>query len=457
MTETLKENKTMEKNLTELLNELAEFTVTVDKDKFTDHLLQHAGYVISDIVSSIVYGTKSTECMNAFNEKFMTVQCNANCSTLFLEDIAFFCGLSGSHYEVDEGNYLSGGHPGINIIPVVIAFSALNCYSGRALAEAAILGYEVATRFGMSVRANKDIHPNGTWGIYGAVAVISRLLAFDIAQTRNIFFIASQLISINSNKAWLNGSTSRSAFAAVGCKMAFVAYSLTKNGFRGCEHCVNMVFNTIGKTNNSINATIDLGYRWYSYENFFKIGSSCRETQGSLTAFINIIKDNLKLRDESTRITKIVIETFRESAELYNTKPINALSARFSIPFVVSYYLIYGSTFYSDDEVITALSNADMILTMSKVDVKYNKKCSFKNRETKVKIIFDDNTQIKSKTYGAIGDYAYHLNSGDTHYMINSIKNILPNKVFLSMQSMYKDSNAVDLWSMCHSLISAEN
>lgn len=448
--------KTMDKNLAELLYELSEFTVAIDKDKFTDQLLEHAGYVIADIVSSIVYGTKSVECMDVFNEKFMSVQYDTSYSTLFLEDVAFFCGLSGSHYEVDEGNYLSGGHPGINVIPVVIAFSASNCYSGRALAEAAILGYEVATRFGMSVRVNKDIHPNGTWGIYGAVAVISRLLKFDIAQTRNIFFIASQLISINSSKAWFNGSTSRSAFAAVSCKMAFVAYSLSKNGFRGSENCVDMVFNTIGKTANSINAAIDLGCRWYSYENFFKIGSSCRETQGSLTVFINIIKDDPKLRGELIRIKKILIETFRESAELNNTKPLNALSARFSIPFVISYYLIYGKTFYLDDEITAALSNSDMILTLSKVDVKYNKKCSLKNRETKVQIIFDDNTQIKSKTYGAIGDYAYHLNSDDTHCMINSIKDILPNKIFISIQSMYKDSNVVDLWGMCHSLISAQ-
>lgn len=446
----------MDKNLNELLCDLAEFTVTIDKDNFTDHLLEHAGYVIADIVSSIVYGTKSVECMNVFIEKFMSVQSDASYPTLFFEDVAFFCGLSGSHYEVDEGNYLSGGHPGINVIPVIIAFSASNCYSGRTLAEAAILGYEVATRFGMSVRVNKDIHPNGTWGIYGAVAVISRLLAFDIAQTRNIFFIASQLISINSSKAWFDGSTSRSAFAAVGCKMAFVAYSLSKNGFRGFSNSADMVFNIIAKRNKAINATVDLGYRWYSYENFFKIGSSCRETHGSLTVFIDIIKANPKFRYELTRIKNIFIETFRESAELNNTKPLNALSARFSIPFVVSYYLVYGSTFYSDEEVTTALSDSDMILTMSKVDVKHNKKCSLKNRETKVQIIFYDNTQIKSKTYGAIGDYAYHLNSDDTHCMINSIKDFLPNKVFLSIRSMYKDSNVVDLWKMCHSLISAE-
>lgn len=108
---------------------------------------------------------------------------------------AFANGISAHADESDDSN--DRLHPGCSVIPAAWAMAERGKKSGKALLNAVVLGYDIASRF------NKALITKSTSvaGTFGAGAAAGSLLALDAAQTRYLFSYAAQQAS--GSNAWI--------------------------------------------------------------------------------------------------------------------------------------------------------------------------------------------------------------------------------------------------------------
>ena len=76
------------------------------------------------------------------------------------------CGR-GTCHELDKGHRFARGHPGVHVVPAVLAWAGAHEVHGRDALLAVILGYEAAARLGSAMRMRAGGHPHGTWGTVG--------------------------------------------------------------------------------------------------------------------------------------------------------------------------------------------------------------------------------------------------------------------------------------------------
>src|SRR6202030_1661799 len=88
---------------------------------------------------------------------------------------AFLNGTAGTMLEIDEGNQFARGHPGIHVVPAVLAAAEELGSSGSDVLLAIALGYEIGSRVGIASKLRVTMHPHGTWGTVGAAVAVARL------------------------------------------------------------------------------------------------------------------------------------------------------------------------------------------------------------------------------------------------------------------------------------------
>ena len=143
-------------------------------------LLAQAQLVLLDCLGAIAAGMQEPE-TRALAPRVSRVAAagpsrpSARGSMLQPSDAAFVNGVAGTMLELDEGNSFARGHPGIHVLPAVLAAQPLAEVSGRAFLTAFVLGYEIGARIGAASRLRPTVHPHGTWGTVGAALAVAKL------------------------------------------------------------------------------------------------------------------------------------------------------------------------------------------------------------------------------------------------------------------------------------------
>lgn len=107
---------------------------------------------------------------------------------------AFANGVASGSLDWDDAHVAAILHPGIVVWPAALAVAQSVGASGEALLAAAVAGYEVAIRVGMSVQPElslRGFQGTPTCGVFGAAAAAARLLGLDATRTRDALGIAS--------------------------------------------------------------------------------------------------------------------------------------------------------------------------------------------------------------------------------------------------------------------------
>src|SRR5680860_513760 len=97
------------------------------------------------------------------------------------EHAAFANGVSGHVLELDDGNRFAMGHPGVVVVPVVLALGEAIHATGQDAVAAIVAGYEMFVRLGSAMNPshyNRGFHTTGTIGTLAATAAAARLLRF---------------------------------------------------------------------------------------------------------------------------------------------------------------------------------------------------------------------------------------------------------------------------------------
>jgi 2-methylcitrate dehydratase PrpD len=115
------------------------------------------------------------------------------------ENAALANGMAGHADETDDSHLRGRYHPGCGIVPAALAVAELHDRSGADLIRAVALGYDIGTRFNMSLgypSPNAARHSTHTVGVnFGAAAAAAALLRFDPMRVRYLLSYAVQQAS----------------------------------------------------------------------------------------------------------------------------------------------------------------------------------------------------------------------------------------------------------------------
>lgn len=335
----------MQKNITQ---KFGEFLADTSFTAIPDNAVLAAKKIMADSFGVIVGGVAEADiqamihqmqCMENGEATILGTSLRADMMTASLIN-----GTAGTVLEMDEGHQFAKGHPGMHILPALLAYSEVNPISTEDFLKAFILGYDVAARIGLASSLSPKMHPHGTWGGIGAAAALGVAEKLDATAMSNLLNIASSLTLATSRKTMLEGGTVRNAYTGVANQMAHLSLSLLKSGFSGEQDGINSVFGGVVSSRFDHDLAFDeLGTRLEVCRNYFKLHACCRYNHAALDALHNLMEKHESLANLGD-IRSITVESYNLAAELEDPKPRNVLACKFSIPFAIATTLFHRSS-----------------------------------------------------------------------------------------------------------------
>lgn len=313
-----------------------------------DNVYDAAKVIILDCIGAIVGGMAEPDMM-AFAKK--TALDNSGSNPILGTELltnntaaSLINGTAGTVLEMDEGHQFAKGHPGMHIIPALLASLHGKDISGDEFIRAFILGYDVAARIGLASQLRPTMHPHGTWGGVGAAAALAAINKLSQKDTARLLNIASSLTLATSRKTMLEGGTVRNIYTGVSNQMAHIALQLMAAGFTGEDDGISSVFGSVSSVGfNHEMAVEDLGKRFELCRNYFKLHACCRYNHAALDALWLLMNKYPELKNINN-IEAIAVESYSLAAELNDPLPNNVLASKFSVPYAMATTLIHQSS-----------------------------------------------------------------------------------------------------------------
>lgn len=337
--------------------QLATFAAELEYEDIPEQVRDRAGLTVADTIGAIVGGSNDASVRSLAQRWAERTPGNATVlGTNGLEtapQLAAFCnGAAGTVLELDEGHRFAAGHPAIHVLPALLAEAEIDYGDSEAFLRAFVAGYEVAVRTARAVLPLREgYHPHGVWGVVGGAAAVSRYRKLDAETTRTAMAIAANYAQHTQWAAATEGATVRNTYTGMSNLASLIAVDLAEAGFLGLEEGVSGHLGlaaAVGIDEAAIAA--DLGERWELERGYFKVHAACRYTHPVLDAIADI-DDQFDMGE----VESVTVDTYPAATRLTETRPSNALQAKFSIPFAVATALCTGETGPSafDDEAIT--------------------------------------------------------------------------------------------------------
>ena len=260
------------------------------------------------------------------------------------EHAAFANGVSGHVLELDDGNRFAMGHPGVVVVPVVLALGEAIHATGQDAVAAIVAGYEMFVRLGSAMNPshyNRGFHTTGTIGTLAATAAAARLLRFDTA------LFGSALGLAGSQAGGLfefleNGTMSKQLHAGVAAGAAIRSVRLAQAGFTGPTTVLQGKNGFMRAMADDVDAALlnaQLGERWAVQECYVKLHACCRHIHPVVDAISEIVAAHHLTPDQ---VEAVEVATYKFAAKLDNTDVDTDLAAKLSIPFSVAATLLEG-------------------------------------------------------------------------------------------------------------------
>ena len=370
-----------------------------------------------------------------------------------IEMASLIHGTAGTVLEMDEGHQFAKGHPGMHILPALIAATHDNPVSSQEFLRAFILGYDVGARIGLAASLSPNMHPHGTWGGIGAGAALGVLEGLEAEDMAEVLNIASSLTLATSRKTMLEGGTVRNVYTGYANQMAHLSMALFKSGFNGEEDGIGSVFGDVVSNHFDHELAFDaLGVRFEVCRNYFKLHACCRYNHAALDGLMYLMATHPELRNLDA-IAAIDVESYSLAAELSDPKPRNVLASKFSIPFAMATTLYHQSSdVLSFTE--TARQNETIQNLASKVRITENKDMTAKLpdlRPAMVKIKMADGATLETSVETNRGDWQDPYPEKDLRdkfiSLVSRIYTTEDAAKFFDQLMMLEDHNFIDVLS----------
>ena len=282
---------------------------------------------------------------------------------------ALLTGTAAHGLELDDGFRPAGAHPGVVVVPTILAAGYKDGVDGKTFMKALIAGYEVLGRIGAVMhprQRDRGYHTTGISGVFAAAAALGVLRGFSAETLEHAFGIAASTASgINSHH--LGGDVKRAhpGFAARG---GMTAALMAEKGYLGARDILEGrvgFYNTFAGNDDGkadyANADIltaggQINSPFVIADCYIKPHACCRHHHPILDCVIDIMTvEDLKAEDVKT----VDVRTIRVAAVLASVGWEDMTPAQMSVPYTTAIALRHRSVMlkhfaksYREDETI---------------------------------------------------------------------------------------------------------
>ncbi|MEM7118751.1 MAG: MmgE/PrpD family protein [Chloroflexota bacterium] len=272
---------------------------------------------------------------------------------------------AGHALDFDDWEIPGNSHSSVVIFPALLAVGAEaaakgQSYSGKAILDAYIVGFEIIARIGEAVNFehyDKGWHTTGTLAAVGAAAAVARLKGFNGEMTGHALSLAVSQAVGYTTQFGSNAKPLQGGFAA---KVGVVAAALAEQGLTGQPHVLES-----DKGFNMLLGHGDMARFWAVFDRWngsgddaslalteyglvFKPYPSCGYTHRAIDCALAMRQES---RFDLNTISKIRVSLPDMHAGILPfQQPTKRAEALFSIPFCVAQALIYGGLGLADIE-----------------------------------------------------------------------------------------------------------
>ena len=250
-----------------------------------------------------------------------------------LAGAAYAAATQTDNLDAHDGYNPVKGHIGVAIIPALLALAEQHDVSGEEALALITIGYEIAGRAGESLHATvSDYHTSGAWNALGVAAVAARMRGLTPSQLREALGIAeyhgprSQMMREIANPTMLHDGSGWGAM--VGISSAILA----ERDFTGAP-AITVESPDVAPY------WADLGSRWIMQAQYIKPYPICRWAHAPIDGVREVMRDHGIAHDD---IEAIHINTFHESACLFQGVPETTSMAQYSLSFAVAAQAVHG-------------------------------------------------------------------------------------------------------------------
>jgi 2-methylcitrate dehydratase PrpD len=348
---------TMAEETTLAVRELATFLASTRFDDLPRSTVERTSLVVADLIGVALAGSAEPELKRLYER----LPQGAGATLLRREldeadprDAAFANATAASFLELDEG-FRPTGHPALHVVPVALAFAQAQRLSGRELLTAIALGYEVQARISRSCRLRWPVHPHGTLGHAAAAAALGALSGWGAEELERGLNAAASLAAATSWTSCMDGATTRNAYAGLSAQAAFAAKLLAESGFTASGGAFADTYGTIlGEGFRPAGLSEGLGTEYAIEHGYFKFHAACALVHPPLEALADAFDAGARPgsyplrvaleRPAPEQIRAIRVRVIERGGILSGPARPNQLSAKFSIPYGIAAFVVYGSS-----------------------------------------------------------------------------------------------------------------
>jgi 2-methylcitrate dehydratase PrpD len=379
---------------------LTDFCCQYYEKKFPDQVIEEAKISLIDYFSALVWGMES-EYFPILMEYAKTVS-TGSCSIIGTRrkttpgDAAFINSVISHSMEIDDIHLGTAGlHPGVVIIPSVLALAEELHSSGEEVLKSIIIGYEVAGRIGKSISPShryRGFHATGTIGVFGSTAACAFLKKLTKEEFTNALALASS--QAGGTFAFLEGGVgAKYLHAGNSAKNGLHCVGLTELGFKGphgfLEHSEGFA-QAYASDYNLERVIVNFGESFEIMNIFRKKYFVCGHIFPAIEALQSI---NAQISTE--QLVEINIYTYKAAAVLTNVSPATFSEAKFSIPYCISSILLFGEIkdCYSNYFVLDKIRDLSRKIKVN-LDEEYTSNFPVK-RKTRIELLQRDGAVLK--------------------------------------------------------------
>ncbi len=331
---------------------LAEFIAHLRYENIPGETVEKAKHFVLDVVrlsvvgSRLPWGERTREVFRQFGGREESTVIGFG-DRLPAIHAAYVNGTTSHGLENDDTHVGAIHHPGVTVVPAVLAVAERQGLGGKALLTGMIAGYEVMIRLGVALQpslfGDRGFHSTAVMGHFGAAAGSANLLKLSAEQTVHTLAFAAAYASGLAN--WTKGGMVKYLHAGKAARAGVETSLLAAGGLTGPRQIFEgkRGFCQAYSDRFDLNRiTSGLGQEWKTGEVHLKPHCTSRHTQAALQAAATIAAEhNLSPED----IGSVEIVTSPEMAEALATKtPVDVIEAQSSIPFATATGLFKGGS-----------------------------------------------------------------------------------------------------------------
>lgn len=205
---------------------------------------------------------------------------------------------AGHAFEMDDIHKESIVHPNSLAVPVALALAEADpASSGRQIATALTLGYEVGLRIGNAATTSlflNGFHPQGTTGAFVAAVTAGRLMRLDASQMQHAIGIAGSMGA--GLMAAQEGAMVKRLHAGRAAQSGMLAALLAKRGFTGISDVIEAGYggflSALSRTPNVARLMAGLGEDWEAGKVGFKMYPNVTSIHAALDGLRSILVED---------------------------------------------------------------------------------------------------------------------------------------------------------------------